>query len=243
MARSSDKRYRSYSEKKSQTIKFRLYFVRIFLLLIIYSLFTSFVAITIKVNSDSMAPTLANGNSLIFIPSKNLNSIIKKNSNYRRGEIVISGTNYIVEATLLDKILDPIVRVFTLQKKTLLYDNTNYKGRGELLRVVGLPGDTIKIKDNTIYIKPEGEDFFLNEFELTEVNYDISKKEFSKLWKEEFPFSSKLDEVYITEDNYFLVCDNRGIMNDSRVYGVVNKNLIKGKVLLKYWPMNEFIFY
>lgn len=245
MGKATNKRYRSYREKKSQTKRFRTYFIRISIFILFYSIFTMFFAVTVGVNSDSMEPSLKKGSSLILLPSKNLNSLLgRQNGNsLRRGEIVLTGTNYNIEASLIEKILDPVVRIFTLQKKSLIYDNSSYKGRAELLRIVGLPGDTIKIKDSTVYIKPSGEDFFLSEFELTEIDYDISKKIYSGSWKKEYPFSSEFEEQYITDGLYFLISDNRGVNNDSRIFGLIDKNDIKGKVLLKYWPIDEFKLY
>ncbi len=245
MSRSSNHKYRSYREKKSQSKRFRIYFVRVFFLLLFYSIFTSFVAISLSITGNSMSPNLNRGNSLILLPSKNLNSLLQRepSGNYRRGEVVLTGTNYVVDASLWEKVLDPVVRVFTLQKKSLLYSNSEYKGRGEILRVVGLPGDTVKIKDNTVYIKPKGEEFFLSEFEINQIDYDIDKMLLKKEWKDEYPFSSEQSEEYINEGFYFLMSDNRSVFNDSRVFGQVKKNEIKGRVLLKYWPVNEFDLY
>jgi len=242
MGRSSNKRYRSYRERKSQSKKFRVYFIRVFVMLLFYSFFTIFIAVSVKVNSESMSPNINSGNSLVISPKKNIKSLLQKKSNkvFKRGEVVLTKTNYTVKATLVEIILDPLVRIFTLQHKSLLYDNSGYKGRGELLRVVGLPEDIIMIKDSTVYIKPSGESFFLSEFELSKVDYDIIKKNFSDNWDESYPFSSELDEIYIDSNSYFLISDNRNVMNDSRVFGIVNKNKIIGSVLLKYWPVNEF---
>lgn len=245
MGRKSNKRYRSYREKKTQSKRFRTYFVRFLFMILFYSIFTMFIAISVGVKTDSMAPNLTNGNTIIIQPTKSLYSLLqhKNGRSFKRGDIVTTGTNYIVEPSILEIILDPVVRIFTLQKKSLIYDNSEYKGRGELLRVVGLPGDTVKIKDSTVYIKAEGQDFFLSEFEMSSVDYDISKKVPSANWNNEYPFSSELDEVSINDDHYFLVSDNRGVMNDSRVFGSINQDFIIGKVILKYWPLNEFSFY
>ncbi|QEN06099.1 signal peptidase I [Thiospirochaeta perfilievii] len=245
MGRSSNKRYRSYSEKKSQTKKFRVYFIRIAILILFYSIFTAFVAISIRVDGNSMEPTIDLGSSLILQPSQNINKLLKRKNikNLRRGEVVLTSTNYVNEPKLIEEFLDPIVRIFTLQKRSVVYDNRGYKGRSELLRVVGLPGDTVKIKDGTVYIKPSGQDFFLSEFELTKLDYDIIKNEDSDTWKKEFPFSSEYRETFVTEGHYFLISDNRRVFNDSRVFGLSSKENILGRVVLKYWPIDEFKIY
>lgn len=213
-------------------------------MILFYSIFTSFIAETVKMNTDSMSPSLDKGDAFIFLPTNNLNRLLKRGfADYKRGEIVISSTNYSLDASFIYRVLDPIVRIFTLQKRSLLYDNMNTKGRAEILRIVGLPGDYIKIKDDTVYIKPGGEEFFLNEFELAKVDYDINKRELNRIWKDEFPFSSEHPEIYIPEDHYFLISDNRAYINDSRIFGPVENSKIIGSVFVKYWPLLEFNVY
>lgn len=238
-------RYRSFKEKKNQTKAFRTYLLRVIIVFILFSFFTSFIALATRISGESMSPAVNNGNIVIFFPFKNISLLIGTdfNNKLKRGDLVLSETEYSVESTIVERILDPLVRIFTLQRKSLIYDNSEYKGRAELLRVVGLPGDTIKIKDYTVYIKGKDEDFFLSEFELTNQDYDLNKPLLSAKWKDEYPFSSKLKEIYVGEDQFFLISDNRAILNDSRVFGPVHKDKITGKVFLKYWPLNEFTIY
>lgn len=242
---SKGSRFRSFKEKKNQSKIFRTYVLRGIIIVLLFSFFTSFFAIAIKVNGDSMSPNIGDGDLLVFFPYKNLSLLIGKDfqKGLKRGELVVSETTYSTRSTAFERILDPIVRIFTLQKKSLVYDNSEYRGKSELLRVVGLPGDTIKIKDHTIYIKAKGEDFFLSEFELTEMDYDLKKPIISGLWKNEYPFSSESGELYMNENEFYLISDNRGILNDSRIFGAVDGDFIAGKVILKYWPINEFSTY
>jgi signal peptidase I len=240
--KASGSRYRSYRDKKNQSIAFRRYFLRITVVFIFFSFFTSFFALAIRVEGESMAPTFNHGNIVIFHPFKNLASIVGRNSSsgIKRGDLVIAGTAYSSESSPLEKIFDPFVRAFTLQKKSLIYDNSQYKGNTEFTRVIGLPGDTIKLKDFTVYVKGKDQEFFLSEFEVTKMDYDILKPINIDIWKDEYPFSSYLEEFYLGEDEYFVISDNRGILNDSRIYGPLSAKDLKGKVLLKYWPIKEF---
>lgn len=41
----------------------------------------------------------------------------------------------------------------------------------------------------------------------------------------------------LTENGYWLKGDNQEYSDDSRVFGEVEKNLIIGKVIFKYWPL------
>lgn len=238
--RKSVNQYRSYSEKKSRSKRIHTYLFRALILILFYSLFTSFLAISVGVSQKSMSPSLDAGDSVIVVPTNSLTSVFSRDNNlYSRGEIILSGTNYQVDSTRLEELLDPVVRIFTLQKKSLLYSNSNNMGRAEFYRIIGLPGDVIKISDYTVYIKPKGEEFFLSEFELTESNFDILKRDLPENWKPEYPFSSEFEETTIKDGHYFLVSDNRYILNDSRIFGSVPSSKIKGKVLLRYWPLNK----
>lgn len=78
-------------------------------------------------------------------------------------------------------------------------------------RIIGLPGDRIKVKDNLVYIDDQ-------------------------LYKEEYIYAEQniYDDVEIklNDDEYFILGDNRGVSIDSRQYGSININDIVGEVKL-----------
>jgi signal peptidase I len=43
----------------------------------------------------------------------------------------------------------------------------------------------------------------------------------------------------VPEDRYFMMGDNRDNSNDSRVWGTVHRNDIRGPVLINYWSWNN----
>jgi signal peptidase I len=87
-------------------------------------------------------------------------------------------------------------------------------------RVVGLPGETIEIKDGKIYIN----DYLLQE--------PYIKSE----WRYTGP------KMAIPAGEYFVMGDNRENSLDSRSgqIGLVPKDLIIGKAMLSYWPKDKF---
>ncbi len=82
-------------------------------------------------------------------------------------------------------------------------------------RVIGLPNENIEYKNNELYINGIKQETDLS-FEDTE------------------------DFTYDTEDNqYFVLGDNRDISKDSRYFGVIEKEQIKGKVKLVLFPFKD----
>lgn len=89
-------------------------------------------------------------------------------------------------------------------------------------RVIGLPNETIEIKDSSVIIKnntnPNG--FILAEPYVKSATY------------------SNL-AVELEADEYFLMGDNRNASSDSRSWGNVKENLIVGRAFLQLLPLDE----
>ncbi|MEK7154414.1 MAG: signal peptidase I [Patescibacteria group bacterium] len=92
-------------------------------------------------------------------------------------------------------------------------------------RVVGLPEETVEIKNDRviIYNKQRPEGFALNEPYL-------------------MPGQNTTGSLRIKLDpnEYFVLGDNRLQSSDSRRWGPVNRSLITGRVFLRAWPINKF---
>ncbi len=91
-------------------------------------------------------------------------------------------------------------------------------------RIIGLPGETVEIKDGKVYIN--GSDEPLDESFILE------------------PMFVEADAVYeVPEDSYFMLGDNRNNSADSRrwVNKYVKKDKILGKAIFKYYPGFELL--
>lgn len=89
-------------------------------------------------------------------------------------------------------------------------------------RIIGLPGDRIEYKHNTLYINgEETKEPFIDEetenFSLKQLGYNI-----------------------IPEGYYFVVGDNRNNSLDSRYIGLIKKKDIQGKVIFRIFPFKSF---
>ena len=83
-------------------------------------------------------------------------------------------------------------------------------------RVIGLPGETIEVKDGKIYINNKK----INDKYGYGTTYDF-------------------DKVKVGKNDYFVLGDNRTVSADSRIYGTFNKSRIKGTTKLRLFPFNK----
>lgn len=102
-------------------------------------------------------------------------------------------------------------------------------GQYFIKRVVGLPGETIEIKNSRILIKnaqaPAG--FILDEREYLALSVQTTGDRV----------------IALGVDEYFLMGDNRTASKDSRAFGPVSRDRITGKVLLRAWPFDRLTLF
>lgn len=83
-------------------------------------------------------------------------------------------------------------------------------------RVIGLPGETVAIKKGKIYIN-------------------------DKVIDDEYAYgeTSDYNKVTLRDDEYFMLGDNRLISKDSRYFGPIKDNEIKGKIVFRLFPFTK----
>jgi signal peptidase I len=89
-------------------------------------------------------------------------------------------------------------------------------------RVIGLPGETVEFKDNKLYINNEAyvETYTSSDsrdWSLSDINVDGS----------------------IPEGSYLVLGDNRSDSMDGRDFGLITKDEVIGKVILRIYPLNS----
>jgi len=90
-------------------------------------------------------------------------------------------------------------------------------------RIIGLPGETVQIKDGVIYINGK----------ILEEEYGREAMQRSGLAAE---------EIQLGEDEYFVLGDNRNASSDSREpsVGNIKRENIIGRAFIRIWPFNRF---
>lgn len=98
-------------------------------------------------------------------------------------------------------------------------------------RIIGLPGDKVQLKDGKVYINDRQlkEEKYLGGVQNTSVDVCTSAPV--------QPFLSKTQTI--PPNSYLVLGDNRGSSYDSRCWGVVPRENIIGKAVLRFWPLNK----
>ena len=121
-------------------------------------------------------------------------------------------------------------------KQLLLLNKINYKlndierfdivvikidNKEIIKRVIGLPGENILYRSNTLYI--DGHEL--------ENDYDFETEDFS--------LKTICNCERIPEDKYLVLGDNRAVSADSRIIGLIDKGDIEGNVNISLWPIKK----
>jgi signal peptidase I len=102
---------------------------------------------------------------------------------------------------------------------TVVFEFPGDTSKSYIKRVIGLPGDAVRIDRGQVYVndRPLEEDY-------VEPDYrdDVS-----------------MHEMRVKPDEYFVLGDHRNSSSDSRVWGTVARKYIYGKAVFCYWPLSK----
>ena len=106
-------------------------------------------------------------------------------------------------------------------------------------RLVGMPGDTLKIENNILMVKEKGADSFKPVFNLSD--------KFKKVYSMKGGYQGHVplmmlesgQEVQIPEKSYFMMGDNTTNSLDSRYWGFVPRRNIVGTAGVVFWPFSR----
>ncbi|MCR5606982.1 MAG: signal peptidase I [Treponema sp.] len=198
------------------------------------TLFSSFILFAVNVRTESMNPSLSRGTSVFVTPL---------DKNPRRGNLVLVKDSSSKKLSTQKRIISSIVSFLSLRQFYPYVDSERMAQTGKIRRVVGVPGDTIYMRDYVLYIKPADQTHFLTEFELIPFSYDTQIFSIPVLWDTQLGSVGTFEEIHLKPGEYFLLSDNRVESTDSRVWGPVSADELEGRVLLSYFPLNKIRLY
>jgi signal peptidase I len=102
------------------------------------------------------------------------------------------------------------------------------KDKDYIKRVIGLPGDKLKYKNDTLYINGESyEEEYLDNFKETASILPLTQ---------DFELADVSEYEEIPENHLFVMGDNRQFSKDSRHIDVVSYEKIVGEANVVFWP-------
>jgi signal peptidase I len=156
------------------------------------------VSARVRVEGFSMVPTLDNGEYVL------ISRISYLTGNYQRGDIIVFRPPMYPDIPLLQ-------RFFGLPGFDDQYEDY-------IKRIIGLPGETVKIDNGSVYI---------NNVPLVEP-YIEAPPDYSNSW-------------VVPDGELFVLGDNRNNSADSHAWGFLPEKNILGKALVVYWPFADFM--
>ena len=194
------------------------------LVTVILALFgTSFVVQAFKIPSQSMERTLLVGDHLLV------------------NKFIFGGRG---------QWYDKFLPYRTLQRGDIIVFKYPYQDHPHFVkRVIGLPGDRLKIVDQQVYIndKPLNEPYVVHDpssgydplnYSFPPVGSQIYMSPVQPEWAHEIRKYIQGDELVVPPDRYFAMGDNRDHSLDSRYWGFVDRDAIMGRPFLIYWSVD-----
>jgi signal peptidase I len=126
-------------------------------------------------------------------------------------------------------------------------------GKDFIKRVVGLPGDTVEVRDGDLYVNGEKRQEpwsqHTDSFRFPKGANNVKPDQFQKFWEDRMlgrMYSDYIRDnfgpVTVPAGSYMVMGDNRDRSCDSRYWGPVPGNLIKGRAWFTYWPPGRIGF-
>lgn len=224
----------SYTLKKQhhKTVTKVIFIILLYFVLVNFIL--SFLIFPVRQVSESMKPGIQQ-NSIIL--SSKIVPVLQ------RGDIVLLNSRFDTTNNIFLKAKKVFVSFFTGQQIVPGENSELPCTKNQFRRVIGMPGDTIYMRDYILYVCPEGQKHFLTEFELTQKKYSISFYAPPAEWNTAIGVAGSFEKITLGSNQYFVLGDNRKSCEDSRIWGPVTMDNVNAKALLSYFPIHNVKLY
>jgi signal peptidase I len=186
----------------------REYFESIVIAVILALFIRTFVVQAFKIPTGSMENNLLIGDHLLV------------------NKFVFAPTASAVERTVL-----PIGQIH--RGDVIVFKYPVEPDRDFIKRVIGLPGETLEIREKKVYINGTPLDEPYTHF--------LEPPRAGSSWHEETSFDvrERYGPVTVPAEQYFMMGDNRDNSEDSRYWGFLRRDYIKGRALVIYLSLDS----
>jgi signal peptidase I len=165
--------------------------------------------------------------------------------------LFVLDTFYITSGSMEDSLLvgDFLVvndaAIGTMLPDILVFDPPHEENMKLVKRLVGLPGDTLEMRDRVLYLngEPQEEPYVKStgraessdpwmSWQASYLVADVNRAEYR-------PTRDNWGPIAIPEDRYFMMGDNRDNSLDSRYWGLLEKWRLEGRVSFIYYSYNS----
>ncbi len=131
--------------------------------------------------------------------------------NFHNGEFILTNK-------VLYKFRDPI------RGDVIIFKSPKNKEVDYIKRIIGLPGDTVKLQNNSFYVNGQ---------KVDEPYLSPDSTIFGG------SFLRENEEITVPPGQYFLAGDNRPHSSDSREFGTIAKEDFIGTAIFRYFPFSQ----
>jgi signal peptidase I len=129
--------------------------------------------------------------------------------------------------TGLERALLPVGTI--KRRDVIVFKYPEEPDRDFIKRVIGLPGETVEVREKKVYINGTA----LDEPYVHFLQAPSADSEFHEVTSSDV--RQNYGVVTVPPDHYFMMGDNRDNSQDSRYWGFLPRENIKGKALVIYW--------
>jgi len=104
----------------------------------------------------------------------------------------------------------------------IFYETDDLADLPLIKRLIGLPGDQVAIRDGAVYI---------NNVRLSEPYLSVSTD------------CSGYCDLTLGANEYYFMGDNRSVSRDSRLFGPIPGDHVIGRVVLRFWPLDQITLF
>ncbi|MBM7635295.1 signal peptidase I [Streptococcus saliviloxodontae] len=158
-----------------------------------------------------------------------------------------------MDPTLADGQRLIVVKTTSLQRFDVVVAKETEDGTTKQIvkRIIGMPGDTIKYDNDTLYVngKKITETYLKDYLAAFKKDQLQSTYSYNNYFQERAASSSAFTtdnngntsfEVTVPAGQYYLLGDDRIVSKDSRMVGTFSRKNILGEVTFRYWTLDKF---